>query len=126
MAPARLTRPYVGFSPTMPQQAAGRRIEPPVSEPSAPKASCAATAAPEPLEEPPEMEPTFHGLSTLPSCGLSPKGPSASSVMLSLPSVTAPAAVRRATAVAAWSLGEYAAVLVPHDVGKPTTWKRSW
>jgi hypothetical protein len=39
----------------MPQAAAGRRTEPPVSEPSAPNTRRAATAAPEPLEEPPVM-----------------------------------------------------------------------
>jgi hypothetical protein len=31
--PYRLTRPYVGFIPTMPVSAAGWRIEPPVSVP---------------------------------------------------------------------------------------------
>src|SRR5437762_384223 len=35
--PARLTRPYVGLSPTMPQKAAGPRTDPPVSEPEAPR-----------------------------------------------------------------------------------------
>ena len=29
------TNPYVGFNPTTPQNAAGSRIDPPVSEPSA-------------------------------------------------------------------------------------------
>ena len=38
----------------MPQQAAGNRMEPPVSVPSAPRASPAATATAEPLEEPPD------------------------------------------------------------------------
>src|SRR5947209_14642016 len=53
MTPARLTSPKVGMSPTMPQSDAGPRIEPPVSEPSAAGTNPAATAAPEPLEEPP-------------------------------------------------------------------------
>ena len=35
-APNLLIRPKVGFKPTMPQQAAGWRIEAPVSLPSAP------------------------------------------------------------------------------------------
>ena len=39
----------------MPQSEAGMRIEPPVSEPSAPGASPAATATPEPDDEPPAM-----------------------------------------------------------------------
>jgi hypothetical protein len=46
----------------MPLAAAGSRIEPPVSEPSVPKAMRAATAAPEPLEEPPAMCSGFYGL----------------------------------------------------------------
>ncbi len=37
----------------MPQQVAGLRTEPPVSVPSAAGASPAASAAPEPLDEPP-------------------------------------------------------------------------
>jgi len=41
----------VGFSPTTPQKAAGCRMEPPVSEPSAQMASPAATAAVEPPDE---------------------------------------------------------------------------
>ncbi len=35
MSPERETAPYVGFKPTTPQKAAGWRMEPPVSEPSA-------------------------------------------------------------------------------------------
>src|SRR5579883_2453958 len=53
IALARLTRLFVGFSPVMPQKWAGSLIEPPVSEPSAAGVSLAATAAPEPEEEPP-------------------------------------------------------------------------
>ena len=53
MAPARLTRPTVVFNPVTPQKCAGIRTEPPVSEPSAAEVSRAATAAPEPDDEPP-------------------------------------------------------------------------
>jgi hypothetical protein len=66
IAPARLTRPYVGLRPTTPQQAAGSRMEPPVSLPSAPSAKPAATAAAEPLLEPPAQWPGFHGFWTSP------------------------------------------------------------
>jgi hypothetical protein len=52
----------VGFSPTTPHIAAGRRTDPAVSEPSAPKAIPAATAAPEPLDEPPDIRPVSCGL----------------------------------------------------------------
>jgi len=46
----------------MPQNAAGWRIEPPVSEPSAAIHSSAATAAADPPEEPPGTQSTFQGL----------------------------------------------------------------
>ncbi len=52
-APNLLTRPKVGLMPTMPQHAAGWRIEAPVSLPRAAKARPAATAAAEPPLEPP-------------------------------------------------------------------------
>ena len=55
IAPARLTRPTVVFNPVTPQKCAGIRIEPPVSEPNAAKVSRAATAEPDPDDEPPVM-----------------------------------------------------------------------
>jgi len=55
MAPARLIRPQVVFNPVTPQKCAGIRIEPPVSEPNAAKVSLAATAEPDPDDEPPVM-----------------------------------------------------------------------
>src|SRR6478672_5443012 len=61
MTPARLTSPYVGISPVMPQNEAGPRIDPPVSEPRAAGMKPAASAAPEPLEEPPVKCSRFHG-----------------------------------------------------------------
>src|SRR5262245_60330157 len=125
IAPGRLTRPYVALRPTMPQHAAGRRTEPPVSLPSAPRQSPLATAAPDPLDDPPDTWPVCHGLSTSPWCGLSPNGPIASSVMLSLPSVMAPAATRRADAVQSCSATKYSRVFVPHEVGQPRRWQRS-
>ncbi len=39
--------------PAVPQKPAGLRIEPPVSDPMAPMQRAAATATPEPLDEPP-------------------------------------------------------------------------
>ena len=50
-----LTRPSVGLMPTTPQAAAGKRTDPPVSEPSAPNTRPTATAAPDPDDEPPVM-----------------------------------------------------------------------
>src|SRR5439155_3604974 len=49
------TRPNVGLRPTMPHSAAGIRTEPAVSVPSANGHTPAATAAADPLLEPPGM-----------------------------------------------------------------------
>src|SRR6266550_5801360 len=99
IALARLRRPFVGFSPVTPQKCAGIRIEPPVSEPSAAGTSRAATADPEPDDEPPVIRSGFQGLRTWPVWTLCPVGPNANSTMLSAPTRKAPAASRRATAV---------------------------
>src|SRR5213594_1561002 len=50
------------------------RIEPPVSVPSAADTSRAATAAPEPLLEPPGRRPGAHGFAGVPRAGLTPVG----------------------------------------------------
>src|SRR5205085_8404776 len=88
------------FSPTMPHRAAGPRIEPPVSEPSAAGTSPAATAAPEPLDEPPVKCSRFHGLRAG-GQGRSKDGPPcANSWVASLPVRTAPVSYSLRTAVA--------------------------
>ena len=51
--PQREQRPYVGLSPTDPVNAAGWRIEPPVSVPVAARHKFAETDAAEPPDEPP-------------------------------------------------------------------------
>src|SRR5436305_844677 len=51
--PQREQRPYVGLIPTVPVNAAGWRIEPPVSVAVAPRQRRAETAAAEPPDEPP-------------------------------------------------------------------------
>ena len=51
----------MGLCPTSPVIAAGWRIEPPVSVPSAHGASPPATAADDPPEEPPGIRSGFHG-----------------------------------------------------------------
>ena len=66
MAPRRLTRPWVGFSPVIPQNDDGIRIEPPVSEPMARVTTPAATAAAEPDDDPPAMRPSPQGFHTGP------------------------------------------------------------
>ena len=60
--PCRLARPKVGLSPTTPHSAAGMRIEPPVSVPRAAYTMPRATAAADPLLDPPA--------SRVGSCGL--------------------------------------------------------
>jgi hypothetical protein len=64
--PNLLTRPNVGFKPTIPQQAAGCRMDAPVSLPRAAIARPAATAAAEPPLDPPGWQSVFHGFRTAP------------------------------------------------------------
>src|SRR5919198_3090780 len=100
MTPLRLTSPKVGMRPTTPQSDAGPRIEPPVSEPSASGTRPAATAAPDPDEEPPVKCTGFHGFRAG-GHGRSNDGPAwAISCVASLPSSTAPASYSFAVAVA--------------------------
>ena len=64
---ARARDPPVGrLEPIDPQSAAGTRTEPLVSEPSANGTSPAATAAPDPLDEPPAIRSGSRGLRTGP------------------------------------------------------------
>ena len=59
-------RPRVGLRPTRPFADAGTRIEPPPSLACAMGTMPAATAAPEPPEEPPEEWSSSYGLLQLP------------------------------------------------------------
>ena len=99
VTPCRLTRPYVGFSPTMPQTAAGPRIDPPVSLPIVSGTMPAATAAPEPDDDPAAVNSRPHGFFTVPNPERIPL-PVANSRRFSLPSRIAPAASSRSTSVA--------------------------
>src|SRR5579884_922574 len=60
------TTPYDGLNPTTPQHAAGMRIEPPVSLPSAASAWPRPTAAADPPEDPPAVSPGNRGFGTTP------------------------------------------------------------
>src|SRR5262249_59710770 len=62
MTPSPLTRPKVGLQPATPQYVAGRVIEPPVCEPSAPRHMPQASAAADPLLEPPGVRLGSQGL----------------------------------------------------------------
>jgi hypothetical protein len=61
-----LTRPMVGRMPTIPLTADGRRMDPPVSVPRAPRQVRAATAAPDPPLEPAGNRYRFQGLRHVP------------------------------------------------------------
>ena len=86
--------------PTTPQRAAGWRIEPPVSEPSASGTMPAATAAAEPPEEPPGTRVRSHGLLVGWKAEVSVDEPKANSSMLALPMGRQPALSMRAAQVA--------------------------
>src|SRR6266511_3352944 len=91
--PWRGMSPCVGLSPYTPQYAAGRIVEPPVWLPSASGTMPAATAAADPLDDPPGVWAGLCGLRVLPGVRL------ANSVVTVLPMITAPAARSRATTV---------------------------
>src|SRR5688572_2633668 len=84
----------------MPQSAAGWRIEPPVSDPSASGAIPAATATADPPLDPPGMRSTAQGFRVGPKAEFSVDEPIANSSQLVLPMTTAPAASSRETTVA--------------------------
>ena len=63
-------RPNVGLRPAMPQNDAGMRIEPPVSEPSENAHNPAARADADPPLDPPGMRSGSQGLRTGPKWGL--------------------------------------------------------
>src|SRR4029078_12482813 len=96
----RLTRPYVGFTPTTPQNAAGCRTEPPVSEPSAMGTTPEATAAAAPPAGPPGTRRGSMGFLVGPKALNSVDEPIANSSRFVLPTSTAPAARNRSTTVA--------------------------
>src|SRR5918999_6038327 len=68
-APSIGIRPHCDLSPTVPHAADGSRIEQPVSEPRASSQSSAASAAAEPLDEPPVVLPGLAGLRHVPYQG---------------------------------------------------------
>src|SRR5204863_302798 len=94
------TRPYVGLRPTTPHMAAGCLIDPPVSDPNASGVMPAATATADPPLEPPGIRSSAHGFLVGPNAEFSVDDPMANSSQLVFPTMTAPAASRRATAVA--------------------------
>jgi hypothetical protein len=126
-APAVGTRWRLGFHPTMPQSAAGIRVEPPVSEPMAISHIPSATATAPPEVEPPGTRARSNGLPGVPKCGLVPTPEKANSLMLVLATITAPAARRRRTAGASALATNFssASTREPARVASPATSNRS-
>jgi hypothetical protein len=114
------------LSPTTPQNAAGWRIEPPVSVPSDHGAMPAATAAAEPPEEPPGTRVGSQGLRVGPYAECSVEEPIANSSMLDLPSETRPAACVRSTTSASQIGRKPARMREPAVVGTSRVEKRSF
>ena len=97
--PAREMRPTVVLRPMTPQNAAGMRIEPPVSVPVASATRPAATAAAEPPLDPPGTRFRSHGFRVEPRAGFWVVMPQPNSCERVEPTMTAPAARSRATTV---------------------------
>src|SRR5690348_10486163 len=90
--------PTLGLNPTHPQKLAGRRIDPTTCVPSAAGTMPQATAAAEPLLDPPGVRVASHGLRV-------PRGSlAANSVVTTLPRITAPASRKAATLAASRSV----------------------
>src|SRR6202022_4672345 len=89
--PARGITPKLGLKPTTPQNAAGRITDPAVCVPKASGTMPSATAAAEPLDEPPGVCAGLRGFAVLPGVKV------ANSVVTVLPRTTAPAARASAT-----------------------------
>src|SRR3989441_12735245 len=85
--------------PTTPQNDAGWRTDPPVSEPRAAGRAPAPTSAAEPPEEPPGTRVLSSGCSVRPYAECSVEEPMANSSQLVLPAMSAPAALSLVTAV---------------------------
>src|SRR5262245_66652365 len=116
-----VTRPRVGFSPTVPLHDAGMRIDPPPSPPWAIGAIPAATATPAPLEDPPGVRSGSHGLRETPSAGLSVNGTVPNSEAAVWPSSTNPASPKRCTTGADRRAGSRVAPADQQVRGQPAT-----
>src|SRR3954464_15786605 len=117
ISPYRDTVPYVGFTPTVAVNAAGCRMDPPVSDPTASGAWNAARAAALPPPEPPGTRSTFHGLRVGPYAEFSVDDPIANSSMFVLPRIGMPAARNRAVTVASYGDVQPSRIFDPQVVG---------
>ena len=118
----------LGLKPTMPQSAAGMRVEPPVSLPIAISHMPSATATAPPDDEPPGTRVRSAGLPGVPKCGLAPMPEKANSRHVGLgDDHRAGRAQPRAPtgASAAAGLPSSASTLEPARVTSPATSNRS-
>jgi hypothetical protein len=109
----------VGFTPTTPHRAAGWRIEPPVSLPSATAENPAATAAALPPLDPPGTRLVSCGLRVGPKPLFSVLDPIANSSRLVLPITTAPASASLVTTVASYGGRQPSRIFDEQVVGTP-------
>ena len=119
--PSRLDSPRVPRRPARAWWADGTRMDPHVSVPIPAAAKPAATAAPVPPLEPPGLRVGSYGLRVCPPAELTVVSPYASSCMLALPMMTAPAAFSPATWNASSGGCQPASALEPAVVGRPAT-----
>src|SRR5262245_23621610 len=85
----------------------------------------AATAAAEPLLEPPATWSAFQGLTAAPKYEAAPVGPNANSCRFVLPIRTAPASRKRSVGAEFVSAVAPTRIFEAAVVGRPATWKRS-
>ena len=107
--------------PTTPHSEAGWRTLPPVSDPSAPRHSSAATAAALPPLDPPGTRVRSHGLRVVKKAEFSVDEPMANSSVLVLPTITAPAARSLRITVASKGGTKSSKIFEPHVAGTPST-----
>src|SRR5262249_59155857 len=119
--PYRETRPYVGFKPTTPQNDAGVRTDPPVSEPKAMSEVPEATLAADPPLDPPGTRSSLCGFRVTKYPEFSVVEPIANSSQFVFPTMTAPALRRRSTAVAEYGEMYPSSILEAHVVSRSRT-----
>ena len=118
--------PRLVFRPTRPLQAAGIRIEPPPSLAPAAGTMPAATAAPDPPDEPPGVRVTSHGLRAGPQRMGSVLPLAPNSGVLVLPKTTRPASRKRRVTRECSLATSWASAREPLEVGNPAySWPRS-
>src|SRR5437667_4913889 len=118
--PPRLRLPKVGLKPITPQKLAGRKIEPATWLPIDTGTMPSATAAAEPLDEPPGVRDRSRGLRVGPGTVL------ANSVVTTLPTITAPASRSASATAESRPPDQLAKIRLPKPVGISAVSKMSF